>query len=128
MRLVIDPGVDTAQFGEHDELSASYPLRREVAGARKRRSWKDQGRYADGSENVAHVEFHRGTEGRQGSTGTDAPPHVPDKPVAEVIIRGDLRGPLAGEIVEVGPLAPARAHTSETLSPLLLGRRPRVVG
>ena len=128
VRLVIDPGVDTPEGRKIHELGAANPLRSEVAGPGKDGPWEDQGRNADGGKDVGDVELHRGAERRQRGAGAEAASHVPDEPVAEALVLGDLGRPFAGERVEIASLAPAGTDPGQTLPPLLLGRRPRVVG
>jgi hypothetical protein len=53
---------------------------------------------------------------------------MPHEPIKEAVVGGNLRRPLAGEVLEVASLSPAGAHLRESFPPFLFGRSPRVVG
>lgn len=88
----------------------------------------DEGWHPDRREDVADVEFHRGAECGQSSTGAEAAPHMPDEPVTEVLVLRDLGRPLAGEFLKVAALSPSASHRGQPFAPLLLRWRPRIVG
>jgi hypothetical protein len=125
--VIADPGVDAPEWGQIDDLGAPDPLRGVARGAWDRWPRKDERRHADGGEDVANVQLHRGPERREGRTRAQAAAHVPHEPVPEGNIVGDLRSPLAREALQVGPLTPAGPDLGKLLAPLLRGRGPRVV-
>lgn len=90
MGVIVDPGVDAPQRRQFGDLGAADPLRRIVARARDGRTRDHERRDPNCGEDVAHVEFHRGPERREGRTGAEATAHVPDEPVAEGVVPGDL--------------------------------------
>jgi len=53
---------------------------------------------------------------------------MPDEPVAEGRVVGDLRGPLRGQALQIAPIAPTGADLGHGLAPILRGRGPGIVG
>src|SRR5438105_1176866 len=121
MRLVVDPGVDAGDVRQLDDLGASDPRCQVVPRPGERGPRHDERRYADGAENIAHVELHGRPKRGEGRSRAEASTHVPYEPFAEALV-GDLRSPFAREPLEVGALAPASSQLRELLPPFLDGR------
>jgi hypothetical protein len=122
VRLVVYPGVDTSQFWQLDDLRSADSLGGVVAGAGERGPRNDERWDTDRGKDIPHIELHRSAERRQRCTRAEAPTHVRDEPVAESLVLGHLRRPLAGEVLEIATFTPACAHSGELLAPILLRR------